>query len=177
MIMATLQQRPFEWGTIEAAYDEFVTPQNIRLAPAVLSELAHVTKRRGGILVLARGPLDESESFAFFVSAVRTVSPEAALRLQAARLQLSTGLRDLIETARLNDLRVRRFRMDLLVRDGMHLWNLWANRDPETSQIASGLTSAQQKEVQHVLSGMLRERSGGRVAVLTDTVDVAIGVK
>jgi hypothetical protein len=175
--MTTLERTRAEWDAIAADYDKLVTPANMRLAAAVLSELAHVTKRRGGILVLTHGPLEESESFAFFVSAVQTVSSEAAVRLQAARLQLSMELRNLIAKAGLNDLRVRRFRMDLMVRDGKHLWDLCANGDPGTAQIASGLTSAQQIEVQHVLSSMLRERSGARAAVLTETIDVAISIK
>lgn len=46
-----------------------------------------------------------------------------------------------------------------------------------TAAIAAGLTGQQRSAVQHLLDGMLRERSGGSPsAVLTGAMHLAVGV-
>ncbi|MEV0299182.1 hypothetical protein [Nocardia sp. NPDC050710] len=50
--------------------------------------------------------------------------------------------------------------------------------NPIAAQLAAGLTADQRADVEYVLDGILRERSGGRPgAVLYADVNVGIGMK
>ena len=58
------------------------------------------------------------------------------------------------------------------------MWDWVLNSNPIAGMLTGGLTDDQRADARHVLDGMLRERGGGgRPAVLTNPVHIAVGTK
>lgn len=146
-----------------------------------LRELVRVTKPGGRALVVAFGPPSRAEFLAFLLGAVRVVVPAftvfpghpAPLAFQLAD---PGQLRWQLLRAGLRDVRVRTVTWSMAFQSAAHFWD-WASNSVAAAVIA-GLAPQQASEVQLVLDGMFRERSGhGPAAVLATEMNVGTGTK
>jgi ubiquinone/menaquinone biosynthesis C-methylase UbiE len=151
--------------------------------PRGLSELVRVTKPGGRVLMVAYAPPPTIDFLGFFMSAMRAVVPgftgfpedPPPLPFQVADPE---KLRQRMAEAGLNDIRVESGSEELEIRSGKHLWEWVTNSNPIGRMLVSDLTKDQEAEVQQVLDGMVRERSGGSgPAILNNQVNIGIGTK
>jgi ubiquinone/menaquinone biosynthesis C-methylase UbiE len=150
--------------------------------PRGLRELVRVTRHAGQVMMIAFGPPATVEFLGFFLAAVTAVVPgftglptdPPPLPFQVADREV---LRRKLADAGLKNIRVDTVDHDMEIRSGKHLWDLVTHSNPIGAQMVAGLTPEQRTTVHQVLDGMLRERSGGRTAILHNEVNIAIGTK
>jgi ubiquinone/menaquinone biosynthesis C-methylase UbiE len=144
-------------------------------------EMARVTRRGGRVLIVAAGPLPRTEFLTFFFGAVRAVIPGfTGLPTDPPPLPFQVAdpdrLRDKLTGAGLTDVRVEADVWDIPARSGAHLWDIVTSSNPIGAAAMANLTDEQTAEVQRVLDGMLRERSGGGPeAALHNAINVGVG--
>lgn len=147
-----------------------------------LAELVRVTKPGGRVAVAAFGSPGKAEWIRFFRCALRVTAPGIADPVAPAayadqfcdRERLPSVLAD----AGLTGVRVATTDVSTRFRSAQHLWDVATFGDPIGSRLTARLTDRQIADAQHVLDGMLRERSGGHhAAVMRTEVTVAIGTK
>lgn len=87
-------------------------------------------------------------------------------------------LRHELVEAGLKDVRVETANHRLRLHSGTQVWNWVTSSNPIGAGMVANLRREQKTEVQRVLDGMLRERSGdGSAAVLNNRVNIGIGTK
>lgn len=151
--------------------------------PRGLSELARVTKPGGRVLMVAYGPPAKIEFLGFFMAAMQAVVPGfTGLPMDPPPLPFQVAdpevLRQRMTEAGLKDIRVEMGTEDLEFKCGTHMWDWVTNSNPIGAELVADLKKEQRSEVQQVLDGMLRERSGGSpAAVLNNPVNIGIGTK
>lgn len=142
-----------------------------------LAELVRVAKPGGQVTVAAFGVTHVPEWVAFFHAALRAI-PAAAPPARADRLSDLERLHHDLTQAGLTRTRVVATEFRTRFRSAQHLWDVVLFSDPSVARLTTGLTDRQLADVQRVLDGMLRERSGGHPgAVLRTEVTVATGTK
>jgi hypothetical protein len=151
--------------------------------PRGLRELVRVTKPGGCVLMVAFGTPQKVEFLGFFMAAMQAVVPGfTGLPMDPPPLPFQVAnpavLRQRMVDAGLKDIRVEQGTESLEFGSGKHMWDWVTNSNPIGATMVADLTEAQKAEIQQVLYGMLRERSGGGPpAVLTAPVNIGIGTK
>jgi hypothetical protein len=148
-----------------------------------LAEMTRVTRPGGRVLVVAFGPIQQADFLVFFVRAVQATVPDVTtppMNPPPLPFQVSDPdvLRRRLDGAGLTEVAVETTTWDMDFDSGVHLWNMATSSNPIAAQLVADLTAKQRSEVQAVLDGMLRERSGGKPgAVLHAAVNIATGTK
>jgi ubiquinone/menaquinone biosynthesis C-methylase UbiE len=151
--------------------------------PRGLREMTRVTKPGGRVLMVVYGPPPKVGFLAFFLGAMKAVVPGfAGLPTDPPPLPFQTAdpevLRRRMTEAGLSGVRVEQGSELLEFTSGRHMWDWVTNSNPIAVGMVGGLTGQQKTEVQEVLDGMLRERSGGKgAATLDNLVNIAVGTK
>ena len=171
-----------EDGTFEVSGSQ----NGVSLFPGLkrgLRELVRVTKAGGHALIVAFGPPQKAEFFTFFIGAMQAAVPgftgppmdPPPLPFQVADPE---KLHQELADAGLIDVRVETTTWRTQFRSATHMWEMVTNSNPIGAMLVANLTEEQRAEVQQVLDGMLRERSGGGPdAVLNTEVNIGIGTK
>ena len=148
-----------------------------------LHELVRVTKPGGHALIVAFGPPQKAEFFTFFIGAMQAAVPgftgppmdPPPLPFQVADPE---KLHQELADAGLTDVRVETTTWQTQFQSATHMWEMVTNSNPIGAMLVANLTEEQRAEVQQVLDGMLRKRSGGGPdAVLNTEVNIGIGTK
>jgi ubiquinone/menaquinone biosynthesis C-methylase UbiE len=148
-----------------------------------LHELVRVTKPGGHALIVAFGPPQKAEFFTFFIGAMQAAVPgftgppmdPPPLPFQVADPE---KLHQELADAGLRDVRVETTTWQMQFQSAKHFWDMVTNSNPIGAMLVADLTEEQRAEVQQVLDGMLRERTGGGPdAVLNTEVNIGIGMK
>ncbi len=185
--LSSLEGRVMDGHTLEledGSFDVSGSQSGITLTPNVqvnLGELARVTRPGGHVLIIGYGPSVEVEFLNLYLAAVQAVLPDiTGLRLDPPplpfQMAVPNGLRRELADAGLNDIRVERVTHGMRFRSGTQLWSV-VTCSPVGAGLAAELADEPRAEIQQVLDGMLRERSGGGTAVLNSTINIGIGTK
>lgn len=146
-----------------------------------LAEMVRVTRPGGLVVVVAFGPMPKVEFIRFFAGAIQAAIPGAAplptnpppLPFQVADPEVFRGR---LAAAGLREITVEPVTWEMAFESVEHLWRVFTSSNPIGAQMVAGLGTEQRAEVQHVLEGMLRERSGGAPgAVLKTELNVGTG--
>jgi ubiquinone/menaquinone biosynthesis C-methylase UbiE len=170
----------------DGTFDVSGSQNGVSLFPGLkrgLRELVRVTKPGGHALIVAFGPPQKAEFFTFFIGAMQAAVPgftgppmdPPPLPFQVADPE---KLHQELADAGLTDVRVETTTWRTQFRSATHMWEMVTNSNPIGAMLVADLTEEQRAEVQQVLDGMLRERSGGGPdAVLNTEVNIGIGTK
>ncbi len=169
------------------SFDVAVSLNGVSLFPDVdagIAEMARVTRPGGRVAIacFARG-IEYAEFIAFFVSAIRTGVPDAALPpfdpppppFQLADPEKLSGK---LLDAGLTRVSVESANWEVTVRSATHFWDAATASNPIAVRLIAGLTAEQRADARQVLDGMLRERShGSPMAVLHNAMNIGTGIK
>jgi ubiquinone/menaquinone biosynthesis C-methylase UbiE len=167
------------------SFDVSVSLNGVSVFPNLsggLAEMARVTRPGGRVLVGAFGPMPKAEFIAFFLGAMKAVVPgftglpadPPPPPFQVADPDVFRGR--LVE-AGLTEVSVDQVTWEMRISSATHFWNVFTSSNPIGAQLVANLTPVQRAEVQQVLDGMLRERSGGGPgATLHARVNVGTGI-
>lgn len=170
----------------DGSFDVSASLNGVSLFPDLaggLAELVRVTRPGGRVLVAGFGPPQRAEFLGFFVGAMQAAVPgftpppadPPPLPFQVAD---PDRLRDRLVEAGLTGVTVGAATWDMQFESAAHFWNTFTTANPVWAQMAGGLSAAQEADVQQVLDGMFRERSGGAPAVALRTeLNVGVGTK
>jgi ubiquinone/menaquinone biosynthesis C-methylase UbiE len=169
------------------SFDVAASLNGVTLFPDVdtgIAEMVRVTKPGGRVVLVcfAHG-IAYAEFVMFFLAAVRTAVPDAALPPADPpplpyRLADPRTLRTKLAEAWLADISVEVATWDVEVRSVAQYWDAVAASNPIAARIAAQLSTGQQADVRQILDGMLRERSDGAAgAVLHNPMNIGVGVK
>jgi ubiquinone/menaquinone biosynthesis C-methylase UbiE len=187
--LSSVEGRVMDGQALELPDDTFdvaASQHGVSLFPDLgrgLAEMVRVTRPGGSVLVVAFGALPKAEFLRFFVGAVKAVLPDVAgppmdpppLPFQLADPEV---FRRRLAAAGLSQVAVETITWDMPFHSGAHMWAAVTSSNPIGAQLVAGLTAAQRAEVEQVLDGILRERSGGEPgAVLQAEVNVGTGTK
>ncbi len=187
--LSNVHCRVMDGQALDLAGDTFdiaASQHGVSLFPDVgagLAEMVRVTKRGGTVLVIAFGALPKAEFLAFFVAAIKAAVPGSAVpSLDPPPLPFQLADREVFRSkliaAGLNGVTVEGTVWEMRFRSGAHMCAMVTSSNPVGAQLVAGLTAAQRADVERVLDGILRERSGGRPgAVLYADVNVGVGTK
>ncbi|WP_227353036.1 class I SAM-dependent methyltransferase [Haladaptatus salinisoli] len=151
--------------------------------PRALGEMVRVTKPGGRVFLVVYGNPEEVEFLEFFTRAMRTAVPDfEGLPLDPTPLPFQASdprkLRQRLEEAGLEDVRVETVAEELEFQSGRQLWDWLMNSNPISGALVTDTTEEQRAAARQILDEMLRERSGGNgPAVLTSPVHIGIGTK
>lgn len=187
--LSNVEGRVMDGKSLEFGNDSFdiaASQFGVMLFPDLLcglQEMVRVTRLGGRVLMVSYGPPSEVEFLTYFMGAMQAVVPGFSglpedpppLPFQVADPEV---LRQKMVVAGLRDVRVEPGRERLEFESGQQMWDWVVNSNPIPQMLVADLTEEQRREVQQVLDGMLRERSGGAPsAVLDNLVHFAIGKK
>lgn len=170
----------------DGAFDTVVSLNGVSLLPDVgrgLGEMARVTKPGGDVVVAAFGAPDRAEFIGFFVAALQAVVPGFTgppMDPPPPPFQLADPARFAAElrAAGLDDVQVETAAWRMELASGDHMWDVVTSSNPIGAAMVADVSPEQQAEVERVLDGMLRERSGGSLpGVLTTDINVGSGRK
>jgi ubiquinone/menaquinone biosynthesis C-methylase UbiE len=185
----TLEGRVMDGHALELEDDTFDvcgSVNGVSLFPDLargLGELGRVCRPGGQVLIVAQGPPHKAEFLGFFLSAMRACVPGFTgppMDPPPLPFQLADPkrLHQELSDVGLAEVRVQTSTWQMEFSSAAHLWDVVTNSNPIGQAMVANLPQAQRTDVQKVLDGMLRERSGGGpTAVLTAEVNVGIGVK
>jgi ubiquinone/menaquinone biosynthesis C-methylase UbiE len=168
------------------AFDVSASQHGVSIFPEMsrgLAELTRVTRPGGRVLIIAFGPIQQAEFLMFFVRAVQATVPEVTpppMNPPPLPFQVSDPdmLGQRLDAAGLTGVAVEPTTWDMDFDSAAQLWDMATSSNPIAAQLVAGLTAEQRTEVQAVLDGMLRERSGGKPgAVLHAAVNIGTGTK
>ena len=166
------------------SFDVCISLNGVSLFPDLgggLREMARVTRPAGRVLVAGFGEPQRVEFLGYFLGALQaTVDDFTPLPMDSPTVPFQVAdpreLRRRLVTAGWADVRVETVTWDMHFSSGAHLWNVVTSSNPIGVALTAGLTHDQTRAVQHVLDGMLRERSGGEPgAVLYAEMHIGIG--
>lgn len=149
--------------------------------PRALAEMARVTRPGGRVFLVIYGQPAQVEFLGFFLAAMQASVPGfTGIPLEPRPLPFQLAdpelLRAALAAAGLKDIRVETVVQQMAFRSGSHMWDWVVNSNPLAAMLVAGLAPEQEREIQTVLDGMLRERSGGQgPAILTDPNHIGIG--
>lgn len=168
------------------AFDISASQYGIMLVPDLpraLREMVRVTRPGGRVMVIAFGPPAQVEILSFFLGAMKTVIPDfKGLPVDPPPLPFQLAdpkkLRQEMEKAGLQDLRIELVQEEVVFQSAIQLWDWVTHSHPIGAGLVAGVTQAQALNVQKVLGEMLRKRAGeGSRAVLTNATHIGIGIK
>lgn len=148
-----------------------------------LREAVRVTKPGGRVVIAAFGAPQKAEFLVFFLGAMQAAVPGfTPLPMDPPPLPFRLAdpkvLHDRLTDAGLTDVNVEATTWSMRVESAAELWNLIRSSNPIGAQLTANLSAELRTEVQRVLDGMLRERSGGTPGgVLHADINVGIGTK
>lgn len=187
--LSNLEGRVMDGQALEVEDDSFdaaVSLNGVSLFPDLgggLAELARVVKPGGRVLVGAFGPPPTVEFLGFLIGALQAVVPGFApppMDPPPLPFQLAdpNRLRRELAGAGLTDVTADVTTWDLHFESATHLWNTFTSGNPVWVRLIADLTQDQRAEVQRVLDGMFRERSGGGPqAQLHAQINIGVGTK
>ncbi|WP_306059096.1 class I SAM-dependent methyltransferase [Natronococcus wangiae] len=151
--------------------------------PRALGEMVRVTKPCGRVFVVVYGNPEEVEFLGFFTRAMRAVIPDfEGLPLDPTPLPFQVAdpakLRQRLEEAGLEDVRVETVAEELEFGSGRQLWEWLMNSNPIPGLLVADTTEEQRAAAREAMDELLRERAeDAEVAVLTNPVHIGIGTK
>lgn len=167
---------------VDDTFDVAVSMNGVSLFPDLtggLRELVRVTRPGGHVLVVTFGPLQEAEFIAFFLGAVRATVPDAVPApgdpLPPFRLSDPATFQGVLQAAGLRDVVVEPETWEMRVTSVDHHLDVVLSSNPIARQLIAGLSDEDLREVREVLDRMLRERSGGPGAVLSNAMLIGRG--
>ncbi|MGH3713424.1 MAG: class I SAM-dependent methyltransferase [Micromonosporaceae bacterium] len=170
----------------DETFDVAVSLHGVALFPDVdrgLAELARVTRPGGKVVIGAFGLFHKAELFGFIAGAMRAAIPgftppprdPPPLPFQLADLGV---LRRKLADAGLSAVAADTTTWDTPFESAVQFWTAFASANPAWGQMTAGLTVQERAQVQQVLDGMFRERSGGAPkAVIHTEVNLGVGTK
>lgn len=145
--------------------------------------MVRVTKPGGRVFIVVFGNPEEVEFLGFFMRAMHAVIPDfEGLPLDPTPLPFqvsdSRKLRQRLQEAGLDGVRVETVTEDLEFDSGRQLWDWLMNSNPIPGALVADTTKEQRVAAWKELDEMLRKRAGGSdPAVLTNPVHIGIGTK
>lgn len=184
--LSTLRARVGDGTDLDLGDDTFdvaVSLNGVSLFPDLfggLNEMVRVTREGGEVAVATFGPVPKVEFVAFFFGALRVVAPDQLPApdepLPPFRLSEPDTFQQALEGVGLDDVTVDILTLEMTFESVGHFLDVIMSSNPLAGQLTAQLTAAQWTQVQGVLDGMLRERSGGQAgAVLRSQVNVGRG--
>jgi SAM-dependent methyltransferase len=170
----------------EGSFDISGSQHGVSLVPDMprgLREMVRVTKPEGKVLIVAVGPLTETEFMGFFVGAMQAAVPGfTGLPMDPPPLPFQVAnpekLRQQMADAGLSEIRVESANWKMAFQSGKEMWDFVTNSNPIGRGLAADLAEEQRAAVQQALDGKLRQRSGNNFpAVLNNLVNIGIGTK
>lgn len=170
----------------EGTFDASVSLNGVSLFPDLaggLAEMVRVTRPGGRVVVAAFGPPQQAEFLGFFVGAMKAAVAGFAPPPQDPpplpfQVAVPDRLRDALEAAGLSGVTVQTVTWQMQFESAAHFWRTFTSGNPAWAQLTADLTAAQCEEVQQVLDGMFRERSGGEPGVVLHTaINVGAGTR
>lgn len=139
-----------------------------------LREMVRVTRAGGRILVAAFGPRQRAECLTFLLSALQASvpgysPPPTDPALPAFRLADTAVFEDALQRAGGSDVHVDTLTWAARFDSARHFWDVVTHGHPTGSALVADLTVDQVADVQRVLAGMFRERSGGQPGAVLHT--------
>lgn len=186
--LANVTTRVMDGTSLDLEDDTFdltASQHGVSLFPDVkrgLREMVRVTRPGGRAMIVAFGPVPLAEFLTFFMAAMKATVPGfEGLPTDPPPLPFQLAdpekLRRMLADAGLSNVSVDTVDWPVEFRSGSHLWDVVTSSNPIAVGLVSRLTDDQTLEVQRVLDGMLRERSGGGPAVLHNRINIGIGTK
>jgi SAM-dependent methyltransferase len=165
------------------SFDVAVSLNGVSLFPDLtggLSEMVRVTRQGGQVLVGTFGPIPNVEFVAFFFGALRTVAPDRLPPpdepLPPFRLAEPVTFQRALESVGLQDVTVDVVSWETTFDSVGHFLDVIMSSNPIAGQLTAKLSAEQREQLEQVLDGMLRERSGGQTgAVLRSQVNIGRG--
>lgn len=152
--------------------------------PRGIVEMARVVKPGGKVLVVAYGPPERVEFFAFFVAALQAAAPGFSLPSDEPPLPFQLGdsqrLRRELADAGLSDVRVDTVTERLMFGSAEQMWDWLVNSNPVAGAMLAALelSDAQLATVKGALGEQLRQRFDERgIATLECEVHIGVGTK
>lgn len=170
----------------DALFDVAASLNGVSLFPDLhrgVGELMRVTRPGGRVMVAAFGPPQHAEFLGFFLAALQATVPgftgpptaPPPLPFQLADPERMHGV---LTGAGLCQVAVDTIIWSMEFRSGRHMWDVVSSSNPIGAALVADLTDGQRAEVQRVLHGMLRDRSGGGPgATLHTELNVGTGTK
>lgn len=185
--VSNLEGRVMNGEALELPDDTFdvaASQNGVSLLPDLqrgLREIVRVTKPGGRVLIVAFGPPQKAECLRFLLGALKASIPGFTPRPMDAppfRLASPSTFRQQLADAGLTDVHVETVTWATAFTSASHFWNVVTSGHPIAVQLSAGMTNQQRTEVQQVLDGMFRERSGGRPGVVLRTeMNIGTGTK
>jgi len=165
------------------SFDVAVSLNGVSLFPDLtggLGEMVRVTRKGGQVLVGTFGPIPNVEFVGFFYGALRTVAPDQLPPpdepLPPFRLADPETFRQTLEGVGLQDATVDVVTWETTFDSVDHFLDVIMSSNPIAGQLTAQLSAEQRDQLEQVLDGMLRERSGGQTgAVLRSQVNIGRG--
>jgi ubiquinone/menaquinone biosynthesis C-methylase UbiE len=148
-----------------------------------LQEIVRVTRPGGLVLIVAFGAPQKAECLRFLQAALRAcipgfTPPPTDPPHPSFQLASPSRFRQVLADARLTHVQVDTVTWEMTFASAGHFWNVVTSGHPIAGQLTGGMTSDQRTDVQRVLDGMFRERSGGeQKAVIHTEMNIGIGTK
>lgn len=139
-----------------------------------LREMVRVTRAGGRVLVAAFGPRQRAECLTFLLSALQAsvpgyTPPPTDPVLPPFRLADPAVFEAALQRAGGSDVHVDTLTWAARFDSARHFWDVVTHGHPTGRALVAGLSTDQVTDVQRVLAGMFRERSGGQPGAVLHT--------
>lgn len=167
----------------DGSFDVAVSLNGVSLFPDLtggLGEMVRVTRQGGQVLVGTFGPIPNVEFVGFFFGALRAVAPDRLPPpdepLPPFRLAEPVTLQRALGSVGLQDVTFDVVTWETTFDSVGHFLDVIMSSNPIAGQLTAQLSAEQRDQLEQVLDGMLRERSGGQTgAVLRSQVNIGRG--